>query len=242
MPNTKTSSISGNPASLERHRRKCVICKHKDREDIETDFLHWHSAINIVCDYDLPQARALYRHVHATGLYAKRQQDMRYAAAHIVDNAENVKPTAHAVLQAMRACTLINDQGVWVDPPKHIVHTHIEQAAAQLTSSAAEAPASASTAAPTTDRALPVTAPSEPVATTSAADADSEPISNRHEMQLENAATQTNQKTEPRSNRHVFDPFWDPESAPTSGTADSVVLQRPPNNQHPQSPAGRRPN
>ena len=29
-------------SALERHARKCLVCRHRDREEIESDFLHWH--------------------------------------------------------------------------------------------------------------------------------------------------------------------------------------------------------
>jgi hypothetical protein len=114
--------ISGEVPALDRHARKCAVCKHKDREDIEADFLHWHSASDISYAYGLPNARALFRHAHAVGLHEERMRTVRFAAAHIVDYADNVKPSANAILKAMRACTLINDRGVWIDPPTRVIN------------------------------------------------------------------------------------------------------------------------
>ncbi len=114
--------ISGEVPALERHARKCAVCKHKDRDDIEADFLHWHWSSAISYDYGLPDTRALFRHAHAVGLYEQRMRNMRYAAAHIVDYAEHVKPTANAVLKAMRACTVINERGQWIEPLTRIVN------------------------------------------------------------------------------------------------------------------------
>jgi hypothetical protein len=114
--------ISAEVPALDRHARKCAVCKHKEREFIEADFLHWHNSVDIICDFDLPNTRVLFRHAHATGLYEKRMLNMRYAAALIVDWADTVKPSATAVLKAMRACTLLSDRGEWIDPPNRVVH------------------------------------------------------------------------------------------------------------------------
>jgi hypothetical protein len=38
--------------------------------------------------------------------------------------AESVTPTASSVLHAIRACTLIDDEGKWNDPPKRIIVEH----------------------------------------------------------------------------------------------------------------------
>jgi hypothetical protein len=108
--------------ALERHARKCAVCKHKDREDIEADFLHWHYSSDIASDYGLPDSRALFRHAHAVGLYEARMRSIRFAAAHILDYADRVKPTANAVLKAMHACKLINERGEWIEPPARIVN------------------------------------------------------------------------------------------------------------------------
>jgi hypothetical protein len=114
--------ISAEVPELERHARKCAVCKHKEREDIELDFLHWHNAVDIMCAYDLPDKRILFRHAHATGLFERRMLDMRFAASLMVDQAETVKPSATAVLKAMRACTILSNHGAWIDPPTRVVH------------------------------------------------------------------------------------------------------------------------
>jgi hypothetical protein len=85
------------------------------------DFLHWHRAANIACEYDLSDTRVVYRHAHATGIYARRLRNVRMAAAHIIDKVEDLKPTAGHVLQAIRAVTRIDDDGRWVEPPIEVV-------------------------------------------------------------------------------------------------------------------------
>ena len=172
--------ISAKLPALDRHARKCAVCKHKDREDIELDFLHWHNAMQIVWGYDLPDKRVVFRHAHATGLYEKRMLQMRYAASLMVDHAETVKPTASAVLKAMRACTILNNHGEWIDPPNRVVHYVgvSDPALFRALASAPANPAANLVAAP--DRTQLPAAPSAPESTEkSKDDAEDEDISNR---------------------------------------------------------------
>lgn len=118
---SQSSTDHLNRPSLNRHARKCAVCHHKDRAAIESDFLHWHSPAEIIHDYKIRKPRTLYRHAHATGLFNQRMQNIRYAAAHMVDHAETVRPSAIAVLKAMRACSLIDEHGNWTDPPTRII-------------------------------------------------------------------------------------------------------------------------
>ncbi len=133
MTTKQTQIAVQKSTSLHRHARKCTICHHEDREDIELDFLHWHHCTSITSDYNLKDFRTIYRHAHATGLWERRMLNLRSAVAHLVENAENVEPSATAVLKAIQACSQINDRGEWIDAPRRIIyqiehhHTHVGQ-------------------------------------------------------------------------------------------------------------------
>ncbi len=159
-------TTTANPPSLDRHARKCAVCNHKDREDIELDFLHWHNCINISTDYELHDFRTIYRHAHATGLWERRMLNFRSAVAHIVENAESCEPSANAVLKAIQAISEINEKGEWIHSPKRVIYQIEHTQAASNTGSA-----------------LPADKPLE-------AELESE-ISNRQWKGLENAATST---------------------------------------------------
>ena len=107
--------------ALERHARKCAICHHADRELLEQDFLNWHPAGTIAYDYNLRDTRVVYRHAHATGIYARRMKNVRMAAAHIIEKVEDLTPTAGHVLQAIRALSRIDDDGRWIEPPVEVI-------------------------------------------------------------------------------------------------------------------------
>ncbi|MGA3293802.1 MAG: hypothetical protein ABSE45_07445 [Candidatus Acidiferrales bacterium] len=108
-------------AALSRHRRKCAVCRHPERDAIERDFLHWRSPEKIAADYHIPDHSSVYRHVHATGLYRRRRANLRYVLGHIIEQASSVKPTARDVVRAVIACTHINDAGQWIEPAREPV-------------------------------------------------------------------------------------------------------------------------
>jgi|SRR5271156_2058083 len=97
------------------HARKCTICRHPNRQEIEAAFLRWCSPAQIALEHNIASRRNIYRHVHATGLYAHRQMRLRCAAEIIIERVDNVTPNAHGVLRAIEACCHINDRGQWCE-------------------------------------------------------------------------------------------------------------------------------
>ena len=180
-------------SALERHERKCQICRHRHREEIDSDFLHWHDVSDIVFDNKLPNRRTLYRHARATGLYELRMANIRDAAALIAAKAEYCKATATSVLKAIQACSQIDELGRWIEPPKQLIrYTVIGEPERESGHSAADQVARAA-------------APSAPP---TAAETQ---ISNRHTLQLEIAASPTKHSPAPISNRpkpHTFSNTW----------------------------------
>src|SRR5579862_7311325 len=103
------------PVNLGRHEQNCTICVHRDREEIERDFLGWKSPIQIAIDHGLADKKSVYRHAHALGLFPKRERNIRAALVRIVERASEVEPTAQAVVAAVQAYAKINSQGHWVE-------------------------------------------------------------------------------------------------------------------------------
>ena len=54
------------PTPLQRHARKCSICKHPYRQEIEESFLHWRSPQTIMHCFDIKTETAIYHHAHAS--------------------------------------------------------------------------------------------------------------------------------------------------------------------------------
>ena len=112
--------IPANESRLERHQRCCAICNHDEREEINQEFLDWIHPDDIESHYDVDW-RALYRHAHATGLFAARQRNLRAALGHIIEKACWVDPTVDGLLRAMRAYSSLDREGRWTEIPTHVV-------------------------------------------------------------------------------------------------------------------------
>lgn len=121
---TQTPSVTppepATPDTRSPHERSCTICRHRYRDAIEEEFLHWHNPRHIADDYRVGW-RSLYRHAHALNLFARRDRNLRFALAAIVQRAHQVDPSADAVIRAVRAYARVNSAGEWVEPPTHVI-------------------------------------------------------------------------------------------------------------------------
>jgi hypothetical protein len=115
---------------LKRHARKCAICHHPNRADLEEDFLDWRNADLIKKEFDLPNYHTIYRHARALGLYERRRENLRFAAELLIEHADQAQPDANAILRAIHACARINDRGEWVEPARRLIVTSASQLAA----------------------------------------------------------------------------------------------------------------
>jgi hypothetical protein len=112
-------------AKMGPHTRRCNVCRHPHRKDIEQEFLRWRSPDRIAQDYKIPDHSSIYRHVHATGIFARRRRAVRAALEPIIECAQFVKVTASSLVKAVHAYTHINEHGEWVNHPTQ--HTVIVQ-------------------------------------------------------------------------------------------------------------------
>ena len=101
--------------SLGRHKRTCSVCRHKQREEIESAFVGWRSPAAIAEEYGLADRSSVYRHANALGLLQKRQRNIRAALERIIEKAGEVDVTASAVVAAVQAYAKINAAGEWID-------------------------------------------------------------------------------------------------------------------------------
>jgi len=107
--------------SLERHRRKCTVCKHAERDAIEEAFLHWISPDFITEEFELPDWSTLYRHAHATGLFAQRRRNVRFALESLIERSDEIEMTAAGLVRAVRAYASLTDSGEWVEPASRVI-------------------------------------------------------------------------------------------------------------------------
>ena len=113
--------------ALAHHRIKCSVCRHPHLAAIERDYLHWHSPAHLALAYGIPNPSAVDRHAHATGLNARRRRNTINSLEFLIEHAESVVPTANEIINAVRACSLLNNQGVWTDPPRRHVVVHVDE-------------------------------------------------------------------------------------------------------------------
>ena len=106
--------------SLGRHERGCKICSHRQREEIERDFINWKSPALIAREYRLKDRSTVYRHAHALDLFPKRQRNVRAALERIIESAGEVEVNAAAVVSAVRAYASINSFGQWVERSEQV--------------------------------------------------------------------------------------------------------------------------
>ncbi|HWG59308.1 MAG TPA: hypothetical protein VN661_09700 [Candidatus Acidoferrales bacterium] len=130
------------PDLYSRHQRKCSVCCHPDREEIEQEFVSWRDTWSLARQYEIQDYRSLYRHAAATGLLERRRANMRVALDAIIEQTPT-NVTADAVIRAIRAQCCLTDHNTWVEPANNIVVTAIPASARRAQHSDAAAPAAA---------------------------------------------------------------------------------------------------
>jgi hypothetical protein len=114
------------PPDFERHSRRCSICPHPDRDAIEGDFVRWRSPIMIAEDYGLEDRSSIYRHVHATGLFARRAREVAHTMEKYLELVDHHSPSEpgpfdlDAITRAVRVYSHLDHDGRWVEP----IRTH----------------------------------------------------------------------------------------------------------------------
>jgi hypothetical protein len=117
---TRPPEPSGPVPRLARHQAHCGICGDDLQEEIDEAFVNWECVYKIADEYEIDR-RAIYRHAHATGLFERRDRNLRGALGHIIHEADRVSPTADSVVRAVRMFAHINARGDWVNPPTRVI-------------------------------------------------------------------------------------------------------------------------
>ena len=134
---TKQASTAASDSSLDRHHRRCAICGTKYQEEIDDAFINWESVDTIARSYGIDR-RSIYRHAHATGLFAQRDGNIRRALGLLIHRADKVRDiSADGIILAAKTLAHINEHGQWTAPPTHII---LSYAAPRPTAAAAPQP------------------------------------------------------------------------------------------------------
>jgi len=118
---TKAPAHTPESLLLSYHTRNCAICGSEYQDEIEDAFLNWESVDTIARSYAI-QRRSIYRHAHATGLFARRDRNIRRALGLLIHRADKVRDvSADHIIRAAKTLAHLNEQGEWVAPVTRIV-------------------------------------------------------------------------------------------------------------------------
>jgi hypothetical protein len=70
-----------------RHEAQCSICRHPHRQEIEEAWVGWGNTGHIAKEFDITRD-SIYRHAHATGLFAKRQANFKMIHEKILERVD----------------------------------------------------------------------------------------------------------------------------------------------------------
>ena len=98
-----------------------MICCHPEREVIEEAFLQWERPRSIVRDFGIEDERCLRRHAKATGLYARRRQNVCVTLENILERGDEIEFTAASYVRAVRSYVCLTDSSQWVEPATRVI-------------------------------------------------------------------------------------------------------------------------
>jgi hypothetical protein len=97
-----------------RHEAHCSICTDARREEIDQEFCDW-KPLSIISRERKLSLPALYRHCHATGLFERRDANLKFALSRFIDRGYRVKVTANAFVAAIQVYSKLNASGQSVE-------------------------------------------------------------------------------------------------------------------------------
>ena len=103
-------------SAIERHSRKCSICRHPERQSIDEAFLHWRSPQTIMHCFGISSETTIYRHAHAFNFVALRNRNLQSALGNIIEDIDTRHFTGAEMLDAVRALAHLNENGRWISP------------------------------------------------------------------------------------------------------------------------------
>lgn len=119
------------PAHIERHARKCGICRHPDREEIEQEYGDWFTVAEIARRYEIDDS-ALQRHLKALGLTSKRRENLRIVLDRILERGVQTPVTASHIIRAVKAHACLTDDNRWIEPERKVIYIHADAVGDQV--------------------------------------------------------------------------------------------------------------
>ncbi len=114
---TQNSSIDKPRPSLVNHQSRCTICKHRQREMIETAFLQWRSLTEIETEFKLTSRSTIYDHAHAFNLFERRARNLGFALDYFIQESEAIRLNARCVLRPSKCARRLTTTANGSAPP-----------------------------------------------------------------------------------------------------------------------------
>jgi hypothetical protein len=99
---------------IERHARKCSICNHPYRQEIDESLLHWRSPQTIMNCFGIKTETTIYHHAHAFNLFALRNRNLQSALCNIIEDIDTRDFSGREMLDAVRALAHLTADGRWI--------------------------------------------------------------------------------------------------------------------------------
>lgn len=96
--------------NLGRHQAQCTICQSPYRQQIEEDWMNWHSPAYFEKVYGLSRD-CLYRHAHAFDLFPERHKNISMALDKIVERVDWTTASGSVILAAIKLLMKNNEAG-----------------------------------------------------------------------------------------------------------------------------------
>lgn len=109
MKQDKSNTRNGTPVDLERHRTQCTTCRHPQLEEIEEEWVNWGRTTVIGDKYGLSRD-SLYRHMHASELYVRRQKNHMRFLEKIMEQLDVTPVSGSVVLGAFKMYLKLADE------------------------------------------------------------------------------------------------------------------------------------
>jgi len=116
-----TQSAENTQLHIHRHARKCRICRHPDREEIEQEYADWFTIAEIARNYEVDDS-ALQRHFKAVGLVSRRRENLRIVLDRILERGVQTPVTAGHIIRAVKAQACLTDDNRWLEPERKVIY------------------------------------------------------------------------------------------------------------------------
>lgn len=101
-----------------RHSRRCKVCHHAERAEIEERYVRWEPLAKICRAYGIRSRSMLDRHVRANRLDEKRNGNIKGLVIAFLERGLSLRPTAASFVQAVGILARLDESGKMVDTLK----------------------------------------------------------------------------------------------------------------------------